>query len=656
MEGKDYRKAAEDIIRIVGKDNIVSATHCATRLRLIVKDKDTIDVKKLEKLSLVKGTFFNAGQFQIILGTGIVNKVYEEIENLGLKTLSKKEQDEAIKNQQKGMKRLMRILGDIFIPIIPVIAATGLFLGLKGCVFNDNVLGLFGASTDMIPDYIVTLVNVLTETAFAFLPAIICWSAFKVFGGTPVIGMVLGLMLVSPILPNAYSVANPDSGISAVMVFGKIPIVGCQGSVLTAIITALIGAKLEKKLRKIMPNALDLIMTPFVVMLVTFLIVILGVGPVMHVVELKLVSIVEALVHLPFGIGGFIIGATYPLLVITGLHHTYTMIETSLLANTGFNPVITLCAMYGFANVGTCLAFFVKSKNTTVRQTSIGAMLSQLFGISEPVLFGIQLRYNLKPLIIMLFTSGLGAATLSLLNIQSNSYGLAVIPSYLMYIYEGRQFLWYLVVSICSVALCFVLTYLFGVPEEAMLPEEGPDDGLSLEMAANGKMTDEFVNASENEENKENKERTTGNKIVAPVSGKVIPLEEVADPTFAGKVLGDGFAIVPEDSVIKSPVNGTVELMYETGHAVGLATDDGKEILIHIGIDTVAMNGEGFHIIAKTGQNVKCGDPLVEVDFEKIRKAGKSDSVIVIVTSGEKVETGSVENVKSGISEAAEIV
>lgn len=637
MEGKDYRKAAEDIIRIVGKDNIVSATHCATRLRLIVKDKEAIDVKKLEKLPLVKGTFFNAGQFQIILGTGIVNKVYEEIENLGLKTLSKKEQDEAIKNQQKGVKRLMRILGDIFIPIIPVIAATGLFLGLKGCVFNDNVLGLFGASTDMIPDYIVTLVNVLTETAFSFLPAIICWSAFKVFGGTPVIGMVLGLMLVSPILPNAYSVANPDSGISAIMAFGKIPIVGCQGSVLTAIITALIGAKLEKKLRKIMPNALDLIMTPFLVMLVTFLIVILCVGPVMHVVELKLVSIVEALVHLPFGIGGFIIGATYPLLVITGLHHTYTMIETSLLANTGFNPVITLCAMYGFANVGTCLAFFVKSKNTTVRQTSIGAMLSQLFGISEPVLFGIQLRYNLKPLIIMLFTSGLGAASLSLLNIQSNSYGLAVIPSYLMYIYEGRQFLWYLIISICSVALCFVLTYLFGVPEEAMLPEDGMDDGSVLEMEANGEMTD-------------------GNKIVAPVSGKVIPLEEVADPTFAGKVLGDGFAIVPEDSMIKSPVNGTVELMYETGHAVGLSTDDGKEILIHIGIDTVAMNGEGFHIIAKTGQNVKCGDPLVEVDFEKIRKAGKSNSVIVIVTSGEKVETRNVENVKSGISEAAEIV
>lgn len=472
MAEKNYKEVAGRIIEIVGKDNIISATHCATRLRLIVKDKDAIDTKELENVDLVKGTFFNAGQYQIILGTGIVNKVYAELEGLGLNTLSKKEQDEAIKQQQKGIKRMMRTLGDIFIPIIPVIAATGLFLGLKGCLFNDNVLGLFGASSSMIPDYIVTLVNVLTETAFAFLPAIICWSAFKVFGGTPVIGIVLGLMLVSPILPNAYSVADPNSGVEAVKAFGSIPIVGCQGSVLTAILTALIGANLEKKLRKIMPNALDLIMTPFVVMLVTFLIVILGIGPVMHVVELGLVKVVEVLVNLPFGVGGFLIGATYPLLVITGLHHTYTMIETSLLANTGFNPVITLCAMYGFANVGTCLAFFVKSKKENVRQTSIGAMLSQLFGISEPVLFGIQLRYNLRPLCIMLFTSGLGAAVLSLLHVQSNSYGLAVLPSYLMYIYEPYQLLCYFIVSVASVALCFVLTCLFGIPEEVTKADE----------------------------------------------------------------------------------------------------------------------------------------------------------------------------------------
>lgn len=631
MGETNYKETAVKIVDIVGKDNIISATHCATRLRIIVKDKEAIDEKKLEAIPMVKGTFFNAGQYQIILGTGIVNKVYAEIEQMGLKTLSKKEQDEIVKKQQKGIKRLMRTLGDIFVPIIPVIAATGLLLGVKGCLFNDNVLALFGASSSMIPEYIVTLVNVLTETAFAFLPAIICWSAYKVFGGMPVIGIVLGLMLVSPILPNAYSVADPTSGVEAVMAFGTIPIVGCQGSVLTAILTAFIGAMLEKKLRKVMPNALDLIMTPFIVMLVTFLVTILGIGPIMHVIELKLVQIVEFLIHIPFGIGGFIIGATYPLLVITGLHHTYTMIETSLLSNTGFNPVITLCAMYGFANVGTCLAFFVKSKKKNIKQTAIGSMLSQLFGISEPVLFGIQLRYNLRPLIIMLCTSGVGAAVLSILNIQSNSYGLAVLPSYLMYIYDWNQLLWYFVVSVFSVVACFILTCVFGIPKEVTEPD------------------DEEIQNTENVQ--ESKYIGTENKkiektdITSPVSGKVIMLENVNDPTFAQKVLGDGFAVEPSNGIIKAPADGCVEMAYETGHAVGMTTSDGVEILIHVGIDTVSLDGEGFEILVSDGQSVKKGDVLIKADLEKIRKAGKDTTVMVIFTSGEKAE-----NIKSGMT------
>ena len=605
MEGNQYREA-------VGKDNISSATHCATRLRLIVKDKDRIDEKALLSINLVKGTFFNAGQYQIILGTGIVNKVYGEMQDMGLHVLSKQEQDEIVKSQQKGVKRMMRMLGDIFIPIIPVIAATGLFLGLKGCVFNDNVLGLFGLSSSIIPDYVVTLVNVLTETAFAFLPALICWSAFKVFGGMPVIGLVIGLMLVSPSLPNAYAVADPGSGVGAVMAFSRIPIVGCQGSVLTAILAAFVGASMEKKLRKIMPNSLDLIMTPFLVMLGTFLVVMLGIGPIMHVVELKLVTVVEHLVHLPFGIGGFLIGATYPLLVITGLHHTYTMIETSLLANTGFNPVITLCAMYGFANVGTCLAFFVKSKNQGVRSTSIGAMLSQLFGISEPVLFGIQLRYNLRPLLIMLFTSGLGAALLSVLGIQSNSYGLAVLPSYLMYIYKGSQLLWYFIISVCSVASCFVLTCLFGIPKE-VLEEDG-------EEAASGKIL-----------------QKTMPEITSPATGTLVPLNEVGDEVFANKVLGDGFAIDITDGRILAPVDGTVAAAFDTGHAVGIRTEDGREILIHIGINTVELDGQGFCLLVEQGQTVKRGDLMVEVDMDYVKGKGKDLTTMVLFTSGEAV-------------------
>ncbi|MDB3670509.1 PTS beta-glucoside transporter subunit EIIBCA [Clostridioides difficile] len=603
-----YNKIANELIKIIGEDNIISITHCATRLRVMVKDREIINDKKVEKVDEVKGVFFTSGQYQIILGTGIVNKVYAEVEKMGLKTLSKKEQDELVKNNETGFKKVMRTLADIFVPIIPVIAATGLFLGLKGCLFNDNVLGLFGMSSANIPLYIQKLVSVLTETAFAFLPAIIVWSAFKVFGGTPVIGLVIGLMLVSPILPNAYSVADPSNEIEAIMAFGFIPIVGCQGSVLTAIVTAFIGANLEKWFRKHMPNVLDLIFTPFFVMLITMLVILLGVGPIMHTIELKMVDIISLLIDLPLGIGGFIIGFTYPLAVITGLHHTYVMIETSLLANTGFNALITLCAMYGFANIGTCLAFMKKSKNNQVKQTAVGAMLSQLFGISEPVLFGIQLRYNLKPLIIMCASSGLGAAILSILHIQSNSYGLAVLPSYLMYIYDGYNLITYLLASIFVVAFCFIVTCLFGVPKEAINEDE-----------------DEELVFNENNEN-----------FVSPAKGKIVALENVPDETFSKKMLGDGFAIDIIDGKIVSPISGKLETVVSSGHAFGIKGTNG-EVLIHVGIDTVALNGDGFDIAVKQGDMVKQGDVLVNVDLKRIHELGKSTLTMVLFPDGKKV-------------------
>lgn len=609
---KDYQAIAQQIIALISKDNILSVTHCATRLRFMVKDREAIDDKRMERVDEVKGVFCTSGQYQIILGTGIVNKVFAEIEQLGLKTLSKKEQEEAVKHQETGVKKLMRTLADIFVPIIPVIAATGLFLGLKGCLFNDNVLGLFGASAADIPAYVQTLVTVLTDTAFAFLPAIITWSAFKVFGGTPVIGLVIGLMLVCPALPNAYAVADPNSGVEAIMAFGFIPLVGCQGSVLTAIVTGWFGSSLEKILRKRMPNVLDLIFTPFFVMLITMLIILLGVGPIMHTMELGMVGIIEQLIHLPFGIGGFLIGFTYPLAVITGLHHTYVMIETSLLANTGFNPLITLCAMYGFANVGTCLAFLVKAKQKTIKQTSVGAMLSQLFGISEPVLFGIQLRFNLKPLLMMLISSGVGAALLSIMNVRSNSYGLAVLPSYLMYLYDANQLFWYFVISVITVVLCFFLTYLFAIPKEVMEEEREQADVA----------------------------------FMAPATGSIVRLEDVADETFSKKLLGEGFAIDIEDGLIVAPISGAIVTAFPSGHAFGIRGVDGQEILLHIGIDTVALQGEGFDVMVRQGDFVQQGDPLVRVDLERVQALGKSTMTMIIFTDGTKVEAPKLSSVQ----------
>lgn len=611
---QSYEHIAQAILDIIGIDNIQSVTHCATRLRFIVNDREAIDDKKIEAVDEVKGVFYTSGQYQIILGTGIVNKVYACLESMNLHTISKQEQDQAIKSNEKGIKRLMRTLADIFIPIIPVIAATGLFLGLKGCIFNDNILQLFGMNTTMIPQYIQTLVSVLTETAFAFLPAIICWSAFKVFKGTPVIGLVIGLMLVSPILPNAYSVADPNSGVNAIMAFGSIPIVGCQGSVLTAILTAFLGANLERKLRNIMPNALDLIFTPFIVMFVMLLVVLLGIGPIMHNIELGMVSIIEQLIHLPLGIGGFIIGFTYPLAVITGLHHTYVMIETSLLANTGFNPLITLCAMYGFANVGSCLAFYVRSKKKSIKATSMGAMLSQLFGISEPVLFGILLRFNLKPLMMMLITSGIGAAILSIFSIQSNAYGLAVLPSYLMYIYNGNQILLYSLVSLFAVICCFLLTYLFAIPKEILENDEQPQ--IAIEMPQHIVLED----------------------TIAPANGILFPLEEVNDPMFSTKALGDGYAIKLLDGTIVSPMDGIIETVFPSKHAIGIRNQDGMEILIHIGIDTVQLNGNGFNLKIQQGDHVKQGDPLVHVDLDLLKQEQKDSTTMIIFTSKELIQ------------------
>lgn len=464
-----YNKIAKEILDIVGRENIVSATHCATRLRLVVKNHESIDTKAVEKVDEVKGTFFNSGQYQIILGGGIVNKVYEELETMSISTVDKKTQDDYVKSQEKGMKALMRTLGDIFVPIVPVIAATGLFLGVKGVIFNENILTMVGLTADIYPPYLNQLISVLTDTAFAFLPALITMSAFRVFGGTPMIGLVLGLMMVSPSLPNAYAVA---SGSAEAIKIGSIPIMGAQGSVLTAILAGYIGSKLERKMRQVMPNSLDLILTPFVTIFCMLVLVLMGFGPIVHWLEQILIAVTQTLMNLPFGLGGFFVGATYPLTVIAGLHHMYVLIETSLLANTGFNQLITLCAMYGFANLGSCLAFRSRAKSSKVKQTVMGAFMSQLFGISEPVLFGIHLRYNLKPLYAMLFSSGFGAALLSLFAIKSNSYGLAVLPSYLMYIYDNYQLLIYFVISIFTVVLCYFLTLTFAIPEEILLEDD----------------------------------------------------------------------------------------------------------------------------------------------------------------------------------------
>ncbi|WP_078412133.1 PTS transporter subunit EIIC [Priestia abyssalis] len=478
MSENKYERIGKEIINVIGQDNIESYVHCATRLRFSVKDRSKIDDEAIEKIDEVKGVFYNAGQYQVILGTGTVNKVYAALRGNQPEQENdqpKKEANSAAK--EKGIRRAVRTLADIFIPIIPIIAATGLFLGLKGVLFSDAFLGLMDMSPNDVPENLKTLISVLTDTAFAFLPALICWSAFRNFGGMPIIGFVLGLMLVSPALPNAYAVADINSGVKPLMVFDFIPVVGYQGKVLTALVVGILGAKLEKRLRAVMPNALDLIFTPFFVLLTMMVAGLLVIGPLLHFVEAGLVTVITGLISAPLGIGGLFIGFLYPLAVMTGMHHLFIAIETTLLANTGFNPLITLCAMYGFANAGTCLGITIKANKRTVKVTGMSAALTQLLGVSEPALFGVVMRYSMKPLYVMIACSAVGGAILSLLNIKANSYGLAVVLSPLMYIYEWNQLVVYMVVSILIFVAAFIITYLFAVPKEVMV--EDKDQKLS---------------------------------------------------------------------------------------------------------------------------------------------------------------------------------
>ena len=606
MTKTNYQEIAEKLVAVVGEDNIVSATHCATRLRLQVKDRKAIDDSQVEQVEEVKGVFYNAGQYQIILGTGIVNKVYAALQ----KTYSFNEvsKDQIAKDEASPLQRAVRNIADIFVPIIPILGATGLFLGLKGVLFNETVLRAMGLTPNSIPEWLSASVTVLTDTAFGFLTAFICWSAFKKLGGLPIIGFLIGLMLVSPALPNAYAVAGGTA--EPIMAFGVIPLVGYQGSILTALITGMIGATLEKKLRKNMPNAMDLIFTPFLVILISVFVALFVLGPIVHAFEGQAVKVIEMFLHLPLGIGGLIIGFLYPIAVMTGMHHMFIMIETSLIATTGFNPLITVCAMYGFANAAVCLAIALRTRNTSVKTAGISATVTQMLGVSEPALFGVVMRTGMKAILVMLGSSAVGGMVLSLLGIQANSYGLAVLLSPLMYIYEPYQVITYVLVGIGTFILAFALTNLFVIKKEK--------DAVASNAQA----------------------KKTNGKVYSPIEGEIIPISEVDDQVFASKMMGEGFAVLPSDGTIKAPISGIVKMIAPTKHAIGIVADDGMELLLHLGIDTVDLNGEPFTLTIKEGETLQQGQVIGTIDLNQIEVKGKDATVMVIITDSKEAISG----------------
>ena len=620
--------AKKVIDAIGGVENVSSVAHCATRLRVMVKDEAKVDKDAVENIEKVQGAFFNSGQYQIIFGTGTVNKIYDEVVALGLPTSSKDEMKAEAAKQGNWFQRAIRTFGDVFVPIIPVIVATGLFMGVRGLL---NALGV------TLPDDVTTYTQILTDTAFIILPGLVVWSTFRVFGGNPAVGIVLGMMLVSGSLPNAWAVASGGE-VTAMKFFGFIPVVGLQGSVLPAFIIGVLGAKFEKSLRKVVPDVLDLLVTPFVTLFVMSILGLFVIGPVFHVVETYILFATKAILNLPFGFGGLVIGGVHQVIVVSGVHHIFNLLEVQLLAADHANPFNAIITAAMTAQGAATVAVGVKTKNPKLKALSFSAALSAFLGITEPAIFGVNLRYR-KPFFLSLIGGAIGGGLASLLGLAGTGNGITIIPGTLLYIGNG-QLLQYILMVAVSFALGFALTYMFGFEDEQDEWQDQMTDVLSKATIPSVALR-VALDKENNETEKLVEEETTGTvpetlqdeTIISPIVGQAVALENVNDPVFSSGAMGQGIAVKPSEGVVYAPADAEVTIAFATGHAFGLKTANGAEVLIHVGIDTVSMNGEGFDQKVAQGDKVKAGDVLGTFDSAKIAAAGLDDTTMVIVTN-----------------------
>ena len=617
MNNQEIAKKVIDALG--GRENVNSVAHCATRLRVMVKDEGKINKEVIENLEKVQGAFFNSGQYQIIFGTGTVNKMYDEVVALGLPTSSKDDMKAEAAKQGNWFQRAIRTFGDVFVPIIPVIVATGLFMGVRGLL---TALGM------TLPADVTTYTQILTDTAFIILPGLVVWSTFRVFGGNPAVGIVLGMMLVSGSLPNAWAVASGGE-VTAMNFFGFIPVVGLQGSVLPAFIIGVVGAKFEKAVRKVVPDVIDLLVTPFVTLLVMSILGLFVIGPVFHVVENYILIATKAILSMPFGLGGFLIGGVHQLIVVSGVHHIFNLLEVQLLAADHANPFNAIITAAMTAQGAATVAVGVKTKNPKLKTLAFPAALSAFLGITEPAIFGVNLRFR-KPFFLSLIAGAIGGGLASILGLAGTGSGITIIPGTMLYAGNGQLPLYLLMVAV-SFALGFALTYMFGYEDEKEVATEVETERLVQE-----ETTGNIPAALQNE------------TLVTPIVGDVVALADVNDPVFSSGAMGQGIAVKPSQGVVYAPADAEVSIAFPTGHAFGLKTTDGAEVLIHVGIDTVTMNGEGFEAKVAQGDKVKAGDVLGTFDSNKIAAAGLDDTTMVIVTntadyaSVAPVATGSV--------------
>lgn len=624
-----YVEDAKELLRLVGgRENIAAVSHCMTRMRFVLGDPGKADVKAIEDMKVVKGSFTQSGQFQVIIGNTVADFYNDFVKIAGIEGVSKEEVKQAAKKNQTFLQRMIAALAEIFAPLIPAIITGGLILGFRNCI---DSLYLFENGTKTLCDIsqfwsgIDSFLWLIGEAVFHMLPVGICWSVTKKMGTTQMLGIVLGLTLVSGQLLNAYAVAGTAAADIPKWNFGgfQVNMIGYQGQVLPAILAAFTLVYLEKFFRKITPQVISMIVVPFCSLLLSVMAAHFVLGPVGWKIGAWISAVVFAGITGPFKIlFGAVFGVIYAPLVITGLHHMSNAIDLQLIADFGGTMLWPMIALSNIAQGSAVLGMSWLQKNDQkAQEINIPSCISCYLGVTEPAIFGVNLKKGF-PFICGMIGSGIAAAVCVAMGVTANAIGVGGIPGILSI--KPQFMVGFAICMVIALAVPFLLTVIVG------------KKSLKKECVQEAEQKNEEKNLEQKKLKNEDKKTVT-----AFLSGKVIPLKEVGDGVFSEGIMGDGFAILPETETLYSPVDAEITvLMEDSRHACGLRLDNGMEILLHIGIDTVSMNGDGFAYLVQKGEKVCAGTPLIRFDRKKIKEAGHPDVTVCIIT-----EQGNAENV-----------
>lgn len=621
----DYGKVASDVIAAVGKDNLVAAAHCATRLRLVLKDDTKVDQKALDENPDVKGTFKIDGQYQVIIGAGDVNFVYDElIKKTGLSEVSTDDLKQIANNNGRfnPIMALIKLLSDIFVPIIPALVAGGLLMALRNFLTSPD---LFGPKSleEMYPAIagISAMIQLMSAAPFMFLPILVGISAAKRFGANQFLGAAIGMIMTTPDLGGASEYWN---------VFGyHVAQTNYAYQVIPVLAAVWLLSVLEKFFHKRLPSSVDFTFTPLLSVMITGFVTFTVIGPVMLMLSNAITDGIVWLYNTTGFIGMGIFGGTYSLIVMTGLHQSFPAIETQLLSawreGIGYGDFIFVVAsMANVAQGAATFAIWFLTKNSKTKGLASSAGVSALLGITEPALFGVNLKYRF-PFFCALIGSGAAAAVAGLLKVVAVSLGSAGFLGFLSI--NATSIPFYILCELISFAIAFALTYIYGKTREAGLFEaEAVAEQAAQESAKQAETTTAAPSQAPTTQ-------AVAEIIVSPLAGETVALASVNDPVFSSGAMGQGIAVKPSGDTVYSPVDGTVQIAFETGHAYGLKSDDGAEVLIHIGIDTVSMEGKGFTQKVSANQKVKKGDVLGTFDSKAIADAGLDDTTMIIITN-----------------------